>query len=172
MQIIKGLIVTSLFATLQKKLNAILKKHFNLNKCVYVLEKNQNLQNGYLYSNVAMLYGAKVKQTPYLFGQKIIDYLQQEVWIQKHFCQIQVTSCGYLNFYLSFFCLNKYLNYVLKQGDKVGQYQTKKKYGLIEFVSANPTGRLHIGHARNGVIGQTLSNVFRKYGWQIINEYY
>ena len=90
----------------------------------------------------------------------------------KEFKYISVDGPGFLNihFHLSFW--NKYLINVIKLNNKYGSNKVSKKKYNIEFVSANPTGPLHVGHCRGAVLGDTLSNLLIFNGNKVTKEYY
>ena len=78
---------------------------------------------------------------------------------------------GYLNFRLSENFLSEYADWALKNPSEFGKQEKKQKI-LLEFVSANPTGPLHIGHARGAVYGDTLYRLAKHLGYDITAEYY
>ncbi|MCJ7765305.1 MAG: arginine--tRNA ligase, partial [Thiovulaceae bacterium] len=78
---------------------------------------------------------------------------------------------GYINFRLSESFLDEYASWALENEEQFGSIDTNEKI-LIEFVSANPTGPLHIGHARGAVYGDTLLRLGRKLGFDVSAEYY
>lgn len=83
----------------------------------------------------------------------------------------EITSQGYINFRLT----DKYYYFLLEEiviTKKLSSGRERKKSVLLEYVSANPTGQLHLGHARNAVIGDTLANVYEYSGYKVIREYY
>ncbi len=92
---------------------------------------------------------------------------------EKLFEKIEVAGPGHLNFYLSQSALRGVLSEVLEKGGAYGDADTKKD-GKInnEFISANPTGPLHIGNGRGGIFGDVLARVLRKAGYDVTNEYY
>ncbi len=80
---------------------------------------------------------------------------------------------GFINFFLSKEYLQRQVGEVLKQGEKFGQLKIGKKQKVnVEFISANPTGPLHLGHGRGAFFGDTLSNVLERAGYKITREYY
>tara|TARA_B100000029_G_scaffold157547_1_gene152840 strand:+ start:771 stop:2498 length:1728 start_codon:yes stop_codon:yes gene_type:complete len=90
----------------------------------------------------------------------------------KEFKHISIDGPGFLNihFHLSFW--SKYLTHVIKLNNKYGSNQSNKKKYNIEFVSANPTGPLHVGHCRGAVLGDALSNLLKFNGNKVTKEYY
>jgi len=90
----------------------------------------------------------------------------------KEFKNIDVAGPGFLNIYFSNKFWEKHLTKIIKLKNKYGSNKnTKKKYN-IEFVSANPTGPLHVGHCRGAVIGDAISNLLKFNGNKVVKEYY
>ena len=90
----------------------------------------------------------------------------------KEFKNIEIAGPGFLNisFHISFW--NDYLKKVILKSSKYGSYSNFKKKYNIEFVSANPTGPLHVGHCRGAVLGDVISNLLLFNGNKVIKEYY
>ena len=89
----------------------------------------------------------------------------------KDFKSIEIAGSGFLNINLSDSFLMNFVNLVLKDQDKYGSNKLKKKYN-IEFVSANPTGPLHVGHCRGAIYGDVLANLIKFNGGNVVKEYY
>ena len=135
------------------------------------LTKSKNIQFGDLSTNVALLLSSDLKQNPMDIGLSIRDKLD-ELHL-NHVSKITVSKPGFLNFKIldSFFqnqiynILNENINY--GKGD-LGIGKTAN----VEFVSANPTGPLTIGHGRNAILGDTVSNILEWQGFKVTREYY
>ncbi len=91
---------------------------------------------------------------------------------KNSFSKIEVAGPGFINFYLNDYSKKELLNAIDSQGKKYGKLKSKKLWYNIEFVSANPTGLLHIGHARNGAYGDSLARIFEANGIKVDREYY
>jgi arginyl-tRNA synthetase len=115
------------------------------------LTKNQML--GDFSTNVMMSLGLSPENV-LKFAYKIAAALSK-----RFFAKVEVAKPGFLNIFLSENLNSKFLKQILKQQDEFGKFKHKKIFYNIEFVSANPTGLLHIGHARNAAIGDTLSRI-------------
>lgn len=119
-------------------------------------------------TSVALLIASKSNGNPKEIAQKIVDQLKlQEVK------NAEVAGSGFINIKLSEEFFHKYLSDILKFGPDFGK--TKVGEGekvLVEFISANPTGPLHIGNARGGPIGEVLSNVLAWQGYIVEKEFY
>lgn len=101
--------------------------------------------------------------------QNVAKEIANLVNYKEHGLELDITSQGYINFnFLDSYCYNFLQTVALKKNNR----RIQDKSILIEYVSANPTGQLHLGHARNAVIGDTLANVYEYLGYKVIREYY
>lgn len=136
----------------------------------FIIEKPADKKNGDFSSNIAMAGARSFHQAPRTIAQAIVkNFSLDGGYIDK--CEI--AGPGFINFYLS----DKYYSDVLKDivasGDSYGRsdYGKGKKI-LVEFVSANPTGPMHIGNARGGAIGDCLASVLDAAGYNVQREFY
>jgi arginyl-tRNA synthetase len=91
----------------------------------------------------------------------------------KFFEKVEIVQPGFINFFLSKNYLQEQVKEILKSGEKFGQLKIGKNQKVqVEFISANPTGSLHIGNGRGAFFGDTLANVFQKTGHKVAREYY
>ena len=106
--------------------------------------------------------------TPLDLAKEIVEKLGS----QPDFDKIEAVMPGFINFYLSKKYLQSQVQNIIQEGDDYGSLELGKgKKVSVEFVSANPTGPLHIGNARGGPLGDSLANVFAKAGWEVTREY-
>lgn len=146
--------------------DAVFKKYkIKLNK--FVVDKTKDSKFGDFFSNIAMVLASNLKKNPLDIANEIKSLVNSKI-IEK----IDAVPPGYLNIWLSDLEKTSLLKTIVKEKDKYGQFKPKKILYNIEFVSANPTGALHIGHARNAALGQTISNIWKKYGIKVDEEYY
>lgn len=129
-------------------------------------QKTKDPKFGDISSNVLMKSQIE-KDIAQIIGKNILKVLPK-----KMVTKAEIVDPGFLNIWLSPKLKEKILFQALKTGDKFGQCKPKKLFYNIEFVSANPTGLLHIGHARNAAIGDTLARVWEKAGIKVNREYY
>ena len=136
----------------------------------FIIEKPSDKKNGDFSTNVAMA-GARVfRKAPALIAKSIVDNLQLEgSFIEK----AEIAGPGFINFYLS----QKYYSAIVTDVIEKGEDYGKSDYGsgksvLVEFVSANPTGPMHIGNARGGAIGDCLASVLEYAGFDTKREFY
>ncbi|HRR41272.1 MAG TPA: arginine--tRNA ligase [Syntrophales bacterium] len=121
-------------------------------------------------SNVAMVIASKVKMNPRKVAAIIVDHLDDRDGILE---KVEVAGPGFINFFLREDVWVGLLEDVEKQGDRYGESSVGGgKRVQVEFVSANPTGPLHIGHARGAVIGDVIANTLRAVGCDVTKEYY
>ena len=97
-----------------------------------------------------------------------------KIFSDKHdFTNIEITKSGFINFFVKDDILYKFLSSIIKDEEKFGKINIGKNQKVnIEYVSANPTGPLHVGHTRGAVFGDTLSNLLEFVGYDVCREYY
>lgn len=134
------------------------------------VEKPKNEQFGDFSCNAAMVLSKINKKNPLQIGEKICAELQKESAI---FAKVEVIRPGFINFFLQKqFLLNKFaeiFNY--KENFSKNQLWQNQKINL-EFVSANPTGPMHIGHVRGAILGDIMANLCAKMSAKVTREYY
>lgn len=132
------------------------------------LQPSSKKEFGDFSTNVAMLIGEKEKKSPPEVAKEITTKLKDNV-----FSKIEVAGGGFINLFLAPKFLTTSLADILKSGANFGKSDVGEgKKVLVEFISANPTGPLHIGNARGGPIGETLANTFSWLGYKIKREFY
>ena len=136
----------------------------------FVIEEPADRSHGDIATNVAMA-GARVfRMAPVKAAQIILDHIDLEnSFIEK--CEI--AGPGFINFFLS----KRYFAAVLREIENEGEHYGESDYGqgrkiMVEFVSANPTGPMHLGNARGGALGDCLAAVLDKAGYQAYREFY
>lgn len=134
------------------------------------IEIPKDSKNGDYSTNIAMVLTKIAKRNPREIAQAIVDHFDQDA---AHVKSIDIAGPGFINFYLDASYLNDTIDDVLRKDEQFGRVETPKNTKiLIEYVSANPTGDLHIGHARNAAVGDTLSNILDAAGYDVTREYY
>lgn len=132
-----------------------------------VLEKPKNISYGHYSTPIAFSLAKEFKKSPFIIAQE----LSKKFSNHKLFKKVEAVQ-GFLNFTLTNNFLEDLANKALEQGDLYTKENLKNKKILLEFVSANPTGPLHIGHARGAILGDTLANLGNHLGYSITKEYY
>ena len=126
-------------------------------------------QKADLACNAAMILARSNNTSPNLLAEKIKKHLLLNF---KEFSEIEIAGPGFLNISFNSLFWKKYLEKAIKLKYKYGFSKSNKKKYNIEFVSANPTGPLHVGHCRGAVLGDSLSNLLAFNGNKITKEYY
>ncbi len=121
-----------------------------------------------LSSNVSLVLAKTNKLNPMNLASEIKNLLLKK---ESHFEKIDVARPGFINIKLSNDALVFNINKILKNKDTFGSKKYKKSYN-IEFVSANPTGPMHVGHCRGAIYGDVLSNLLSFHGNKVVREYY
>ena len=121
-----------------------------------------------LSSNVSLILSKANNLNPNTLAEDIKNLLLKKI---NHFEKIDVAGPGFLNIKLSKEALVENINEIIKNKDAYGSKKTNKTYN-IEFVSANPTGPMHVGHCRGAVFGDVLSNLLKFNGNKVTKEYY
>ena len=136
----------------------------------FIIEKPADKKNGDFSSNIAMA-GARVfKKAPRMIAEAIVSNLDLEGTL---FEKAEIAGPGFINFYLSKEYYSKIVEDVISCGDSYGRSDYGKgKSVIVEFVSANPTGPMHIGNARGGAIGDCLASVLDAAGYDVAREFY
>ncbi|GEP99754.1 arginine--tRNA ligase [Staphylococcus arlettae] len=134
------------------------------------IEIPKDTANGDYSSNIAMVLTKIAKRNPRDIAQAIVDNLDAT---KANVKEVAIAGPGFINFYLDNSYLTAVIAEALNKGDKFGSAESHDKGKIIvEYVSANPTGDLHIGHARNAAVGDTLSNILAAAGYDVTREYY
>ena len=134
------------------------------------IEIPKDTKNGDYSSNIAMVLTKIAKRNPREIAQAIVDHLDTS---KAHVKEVDIAGPGFINFYLDNHYLTEVIPEAIHKGDKFGYAdEPKNKNILLEYVSANPTGDLHIGHARNAAVGDSLANILIAAGYNVTREYY
>ena len=150
------------------ELNRILAKN-NLKIEHFNVSKPNQLEFGEYTSNIAMIGAKQVKQKPHDLAQLFIkEFNKEQLNIQK----IEIVGPGFLNFFLNHDYYGQIVKNIIEEPTTFGQGKPVDERINIEFVSANPTGFLHVAHARGAALGDSLANIIEYAGKQVTREYY
>ncbi|MBD5423260.1 MAG: arginine--tRNA ligase [Mycoplasma sp.] len=143
-------------------------EQYGWEKSSFSVTKPTNIEFGEFTSNVALVSSKKLSLPPTDIAQKIIDKFNKESVGVK---EIKIMGPGFINFYLN---PNHYSNIVkdIYLNNEFGKQQKNNITINNEYVSANPTGFLHVAHARGAALGDSLSNILEYAGYNVIREYY
>ena len=136
----------------------------------YVLEEPRERQHGNLATNLAMVLAKQAKRSPRDIATTLIKYLDTTgTWIESS----EIAGAGFINFRLNPLWLTDVINEVIKAGERYGQVDIGKGQKIqVEFVSANPTGLLHMGNARGAALGDSLASLLTMAGYEVSREFY
>lgn len=134
----------------------------------FEIPKNQD--HGDLSTNVAFTLAKRQKANPQAVARQILEHLQlPETLVGKP----EIAGPGFINFKFKPAWYLTGVSDLLKQGQTYGRHETGRgKRVMVEFVSANPTGPLTIGHGRQAVLGDTIANLMEWLGFEVVREYY
>ncbi|UCF65558.1 MAG: arginine--tRNA ligase [bacterium] len=154
---------------LQSKIERALER-LSYPKLAYSFDIPKIETHGDLSVNLAMLLVKEVRQNPRQIAQQIIDNLDID---SAHIEKAEVAGPGFINFFFSPQYLQKTVSNILEEGNQYGRQDFgKTQNAQVEFVSANPTGPLTIGHGRQAVLGDTIANFLEWAGYSVTREYY
>lgn len=121
-------------------------------------------------TNAAMLLTKKLKKNPREIAQNLIDTLEYDKEIID---KVEIAGPGFINFFFNTAYITRIVKKVFEEKENFGrENRYKGNRALVEFVSANPTGPLTVGHGRNAVIGDTVANMLEWLGYEVDREYY
>ncbi len=133
------------------------------------LEIPKDEQHGDFACNVAMMLAKELRLPPRKIAEEIASEIEKNDEIEK----VEVAGAGFINFYLSNARLYNVLCEIEEQGEDYGRIDMGKgKKVMVEFVSANPTGPMHMGNARGGALGDCMASVLEYAGYDVTREFY
>lgn len=138
-----------------------------------LLERPKVAAHGDLACNVAMQLARQLKKNPRAIATELIERIQSLPQSKELIESFEIAGPGFINMRLSQQAKTFAIREVLRLGGEFGKNKDHAGENiLIEYVSANPTGPLHLGHARQGALGDVLSNLMRTQGWNVCREFY
>ena len=138
-----------------------------------LLERPKVAAHGDLACNVAMQLARQLKKNPRAIAIELIERIQSLPQSKELIESFEIAGPGFINMRLSQQAKTFAIREVLRLGSDFGKNKDHAGESiLIEYVSANPTGPLHLGHARQGALGDVLSNLMRTQGWNVCREFY
>ncbi|HSH86931.1 MAG TPA: arginine--tRNA ligase [Methylophilus sp.] len=134
-----------------------------------ILERPKSAEHGDFASNIAMQLAKPLKQNPRAIAQTIIDGLPANSVISK----VEIAGAGFINFFLSAQSKQNVVKSIFQAGEAFGRNASGQHEKVqVEFVSANPTGPLHVGHGRGAAVGDCLCRLLDANGWEVTREFY
>ena len=128
--------------------------------------------HGDLACTAAMQLARPLKKNPRELAQALIAALQRRPEVQTWVASIEIAGPGFINLRLTSAAKQAVVGEVLAGGDLFGRQASNGQRVLVEFVSANPTGPLHVGHARQAALGDSICHLFETQGWTVLREFY
>ena len=139
---------------------------------IILLERPKIAAHGDLATNVAMQLAKPAKRNPRELAQEILDVLMASPQARGLIEQAELAGPGFINFRLTHQARIEVMSVIAQQGQAFGRSARQAQKVLVEFVSANPTGPLHVGHARQAALGDALCRLFDASGFEVSREFY
>jgi arginyl-tRNA synthetase len=141
---------------------------------VSAFESPKVAAHGDLAITAAMPLARTLKKNPRELAERLVEQLQAQPAVQRWVQQLEIAGPGFVNLRLRPAARQAVVAEVLRDGTAFGRKPpgAAAQRVLVEFVSANPTGPLHVGHARQAALGDCLCNLFEAQGWQVTREFY
>ena len=134
-----------------------------------VIERPNNSENGDFATNLPLQLARATRINPVKLAEILVERLHQSDELAK----IESAPPGFINFYLRDSWIQKQVDTIRHAGSTFGDVNVGNSQSImIEFVSVNPTGPVHVGHARGAVLGSTLANILSAAGYSVTKEYY
>ncbi len=135
----------------------------------FVIERTKSREHGDFASNVAMLAAKAARRKPRELAEAIVAALPQNDAIAK----VEIAGPGFINFFLSPAAYRDEVASILARAQDYGRgHAGGGRRAGVEFVSANPTGPLHVGHGRAAAIGDSIARMLDANGWEVVREFY
>ena len=132
------------------------------------VERTKDNKHGDFTSNIAMRFAKLMKKNPRELAEQLVRMIPNNNLVNK----INIAGPGFINFHLSDDSFHNEIINVIESNHTYGRKLHNNKNILLEFVSANPTGPLHVGHGRHAAYGATLGNILEAVGYKVHREYY
>jgi arginyl-tRNA synthetase len=133
------------------------------------LERARSPEHGEFASNLAMVLAKRSGMPPRELAQLIINKMPRSRQVER----AEIAGPGFINFYMNHVALTGVVNDILYHGDSYGHIPKDNDHEItVEFVSANPTGPLHVGHGRGAAYGASLASILQAAGYTVQREYY
>ncbi len=137
-----------------------------------VLEEPKNPDHGDLSTNIAMQLARHLRRSPREIADDLVKRLSNLPLDPTRIKEVTIAGAGFINFVFDDAYLIDELRSLLQRGRDFGRAEASSGTALVEFVSANPTGPLTVGHGRNAVLGDTIANLLSWSGYDVTREYY
>jgi arginyl-tRNA synthetase len=135
-------------------------------------ESPKQASHGDLAITAAMPLAKQRKSAPRALAERLVAALKQQPAVQRWVSALEIAGPGFINLRLAPSAKQAVVAEVLAAGARFGMAPANGQHVMVEFVSANPTGPLHLGHARQAALGDALCSLFATQGWQVTREFY
>ena len=135
-------------------------------------EAPKQAAHGDLACTAAMQLAKPLKKNPRELAQALVEGLQRQPAVQRWVASLEIAGPGFINLRLKPEAKQAVVSDVLTARERFGRQPATGQRVLVEFVSANPTGPLHVGHGRQAALGDALCNLFESQGWAVTREFY
>lgn len=133
------------------------------------VDRAKDSAHGDYSSNLALILAKPCCQAPHKIAELLVEAMPDNATIEK----IEIAGAGFINFFIRRSTRYQVISEILQEGERFGCSNIgQNQKVLIEFVSANPTGPLHVGHGRGAAFGATLGNILKAVGYDVTLEYY
>jgi arginyl-tRNA synthetase len=137
-----------------------------------VFESPKQAAHGDLAVTAAMPLAKQSKSAPRGLAERLVAALRKQPAVQRWVSALEIAGPGFINLRLAPAAKQAVVAEVLAAGARYGAQPANGQHVMVEFVSANPTGPLHLGHARQAALGDALCSLFATQGWQVTREFY
>lgn len=158
--------ITNIEEQIKGSIKLIIKSLYDIDVEQVELESPNDVNNGNLSTNVCLKITKLVGKNPMEIAQEVVDQLEVD-----GIDTIEVKKPGFINFFYGNEFFNQKVNEIIEAQEFIFDTNEHNYYN-VEYVSANPTGDLHLGHARNAVYGDSICRLLRKIGNKVDSEYY
>jgi arginyl-tRNA synthetase len=135
-------------------------------------ESPKQAAHGDLACTAAMQLARSLKKSPRDVAQSLIDALRRRPATTRWVDGIDIAGPGFINLRLKTSAKQAVVAEVLQLGERFGWQPPNDRHMMVEFVSANPTGPLHVGHGRQAALGDAICRLYETQGWQVTREFY
>jgi len=135
-------------------------------------ESPKHATHGDLAVTAAMAMARSMKKNPRELAGALVDALKRQPAVGRWVDAIEIAGPGFINLRLKAAAKQSTVREILAAGERFGRRAPRDEQVLVEFVSANPTGPLHLGHARQAALGDAICNLFEAEGWKVTREFY
>jgi len=142
----------------------------DLDSFTFAIDIPKDNKNGDYATNVALQLSKAIKGNP----KEIAEKIKSEIDLNKYNIEkVEIAGPGFINFFVSKTILANNINEIIKAGPEYGKSKRSEQLSYnVEFISANPTGKLHLGHARQAALGDSLCRILQAAGYKVVREYY